>query len=315
MLNIFKITLLSVLIFLGLNAHSSHLIGGNLAYEYLGQVGGNYQYKILYTIYVDCGPTSNAPNPFATEEIGVYTHDLQNSPMGGGDKTRIQLVTVNLISTTLIEPDLPSGCSVGSSTCIREGKYEGIFSVPLNFTGYHLYGDICCRNGAINNLTNPVTQGTGFHAYIPPPLIENDSPVFTDVPIPFLCAGDTTSILNSAFDPDGDLMVFSFVEPFRGFGTQGFYPGPPATLTWTLDPVVYAGTYSFTQPFGPSSYSSINASTGLTQYMAPATGNYVVAVEIKEYRNGNLIGVSRRDLQLLVINCPVNPPPNLDPQF
>ncbi len=315
MLKIFKTILLFTLICLGFNAYSSHLIGGNLGYEYLGQVGNNYQYKILYTIYVDCGPTSNAPNPFSTEEIGVYTHDLQNSPMGGADKTRIQLVTVNLISVTDIEPDLPSGCSVGSSTCIREGKYEGIFTVPLNFTGYHLYGDICCRNNGIDNLTTPNQQGTGFHAYIPPPLIENDSPVFTDVPIPFLCAGDTTSILNSAFDPDGDLMVFSFVEPFRGFGTQGFYPAPPATLTWTLDPVNYAPTYSFTQPFGPSSYSSINASTGLTQYMAPTVGNYVVAVEIKEYRNGNLIGVSRRDLQLLVINCPVNPPPNLDPQF
>ena len=128
---------------------ASHLIGGNLGYEYLGQVGNNYEYKILFTIYVDCGPTSNAPNPFATEQIGVYAHDIQNSPMGGGDKSRIQLLTVNLISTQLIVPDLPNGCSVGASTCIREGKYEGTFTVPLNFNGYHLYGDICCRNGAI----------------------------------------------------------------------------------------------------------------------------------------------------------------------
>ena len=294
---------------------ASHLIGGNLGYEYLGQVGNNYEYKILFTIYVDCGPSSNAPNPFSTEQIGIYAHDIQNSPMGGGDKNRIQLLTVNLISTQLIVPDLPNGCSVGASTCIREGKYEGTFTVPLNFTGYHLYGDICCRNGAIDNITNPVTQGTGFHAYIPPPLVQNSSPVFTDIPIPYLCAGDTTSILNSAYDPDGDMMVFSFVEPLRGFGTQGFYPAPPNPLTWPLDPVVYAPSYSLAQPFGAGGYSSINASTGLTQYMAPNTGNYVVAVEIKEYRNGNLIGVTRRDLQLLVITCPINPPPNLDPQL
>ena len=209
---------------------ASHLIGGNLGYEYLGQVGNNYEYKILFTIYVDCGPSSNAPNPFSTEQIGIYAHDIQNSPMGGGDKNRIQLLTVNLISTQLIVPDLPNGCSVGASTCIREGKYEGTFTVPLNFNGYHLYGDICCRNGAIDNITNPVTQGTGFHAYIPPPLVQNSSPVFTDIPIPYLCAGDTTSILNSAYDPDGDMMVFSFVEPLRGFGTQGFYPAPPNPL-------------------------------------------------------------------------------------
>ena len=56
----------------------------------------------------------------------------------------------------------------------------------------------------------------GFHAYIPPPLLANSSPVFTNDPIPFLCVGDTTSILNSAVDPDGDLLIFSFVHPYNG---------------------------------------------------------------------------------------------------
>ena len=45
----------------------------------------------------------------------------------------------------------------------------------------------------------------------------------------------------------------------------------------------------------------------------PTTGDYVIAVEIKEYRNGNLIGVTRRDLQVLVLSCPPNPAPNIDP--
>ncbi len=294
-------------------ANASHLVGGSLGYEYVGQVGSNYRYKILYTIYVDCGPTSNVPFPENTQQVGVYDHDIQNDPVGGGDKTRIQMITVNLVSTTLIEPDQPPGCSVGASTCIREGKYEGFVDVPVNFNGYHLYADICCRNGAIVNLDNPVNQGNGFYSYIPPPLVPNSSPVFTDLPVPFLCVGDTTSLLNSAYDPDGDLMVFSFVEPYKGFGSQGNYPNPPATLTWPLDPTIYAAGYSMAQPFGAGGYSYINATTGLTSYMAPATGNYVVAVEIKEYRNGNLIGITKRDLQLLVINCPANPAPNLDP--
>ena len=39
----------------------------------------------------------------------------------------------------------------------------------------------------------------------------------------------------------------------------------------------------------------------------------MIAVEIKEYRNGNLIGVTRRDLQVLVLSCPPNPSPSIDP--
>jgi gliding motility-associated-like protein len=293
---------------------ASHVIGGNIGYEYIGPATGGHEYKILFTYYVDCGSGSAVPNPEATQQIGIYTHDVQNNPMGGNDKTRIELLTVNRISNTLIEPNLPGGCSVGGSTCIREGRYEGTVILPTNFTGYHLFADICCRNASVINVNNPVNEGTGFHAYIPPPLLPNSSPVFTDLPIPFLCINDTTSILNSAYDPDGDLLVFSFVDPFKGFGSQGNYPNPPATLTWPLDPNTPAAGYDFvTQPFGAGGYNYISSSTGLTQYKPTTNGNYAVCVEIKEYRNGNLIGISRRDLLLLAITCPVNPAPNIDP--
>lgn len=306
--------LLLSLILIQTKSFASHVVGGNIGYEYIGPAPGGHEYKILFTYYVDCGPGSAVPNPEATQQIGIYTHDVQNNPMGGNDKTRIELLTVNRISNTLIEPNLPGGCSVGGSTCIREGKYEGTVILPTNFTGYHLFADICCRNASVINVNNPVNEGTGFHAYMPPPLLPNSSPVFTDLPIPFLCINDTTSILNSAYDPDGDLLVFSFVDPFRGFGSQGNYPNPPATLTWPLPANTPAAGFDFvSQPFGAGGYNYISSSTGLTQYRPTANGNYAVCVEIKEYRNGNLIGVSRRDLLLLAITCPVNPTPNLDP--
>ncbi|MFT5600058.1 MAG: gliding motility-associated-like protein [Flavobacteriales bacterium] len=293
---------------------ASHFVGGNIGYEYIGKVGADYRYKILMTVYVDCGSSSAVPTPNQTEQIGIYTHDLQGNPMGGGDKTRFNLLTVNRISITTIEPTSAGGCSVGVGTCIREGKYEGFINLPANFTGYHLYADICCRNAAVVNVNNPTNEGVGLHAYMPPPLLPNSSPQFTDLPVPFLCVGDTTSILNSAYDADGDLLVFAFVDPFKGFGSSGNYPNPPATLTWPLLPNTPATGYDFvTSPFGAGGYSFINGSTGLTQYQPTAVGNYIVCVEIKEYRNGNLIGVSRRDIQLLAISCPVNPAPNIDP--
>jgi gliding motility-associated-like protein len=303
-------------IFLSGTANATHLIGGNLGYEYIGQFSGNYRFKIILTTYTDCAPPSNfQTGPEQTiADIGVYEHDLQNSPMGGGpSKSFVASVNMSLVLVERIDPNIPNGCNIGTGTCIDKAVYEGLIDLPLNFSGYHVFYERCCRNGTIVNLVPQ--ESMSFHAYLSPPLLENSSPVFTDDPVPFLCAGDTTTLLNSAIDPDGDMLVFSFVQPYdaQASSTTDPAPGPPGSLDWTINTVTYAGGYSLSQPFGTGGYTNINASTGLTTYYPPATGDYVIAVEIKEYRNGNLIGVTRRDLQVLVLSCPLNPAPNIDP--
>ncbi|MCB9197126.1 MAG: gliding motility-associated C-terminal domain-containing protein [Flavobacteriales bacterium] len=308
---IFAFALISVL-FVS-QSYATHLIGGSMGYTYLGKFGNNYRYKVTLITYTDCGPTSQIPNPEdPIQPIGIYEHNVQNNPTGGGNKNFITELQLNLISVELIEPDQPSSCSVGANTCINKGVYEGTIDLPLNFTGYHLVYERCCRNGSIVNLI--ADQSMSFYSYIPPPLVANSSPVFTDDPVPFLCVGDTTTILNSAYDPDGDLLTFSFVVPYDGEASNGNPAPNPQNpfLVYPIDPVNYAGGYSLAQPFGAGGYTSISASTGLTTYYPPAVGDYVVAIEIKEFRNGNLIGITRRDLQLLVLNCPNNPAPVID---
>jgi gliding motility-associated-like protein len=295
------------------STYATHLVGGSIGYEYLGQFGSNYRFRITLITYTDCGPTSNLPNPEdPIQPVGIYEHDVQNDPTAGGNKNFLTDLQLTLISTETIEPNQPSNCSVGASTCINKGVYEGTVDLPLNFTGYHVVYERCCRNGSIVNLVP--SESMAFYCYISPPLLGNSSPVFTDDPVPFLCVGDTTTILNSAYDPDGDLLTFSFVEPYDGEGSQANPAPAPQNpfLVYPIDPVDYAGGYSMAQPFGAGGYSNISASTGLTTYYPPTTGDYVVAIEIKEFRNGNLIGITRRDLQLLVLNCPNNPAPVID---
>jgi gliding motility-associated-like protein len=294
--------------------HASHLIGGNLGYEYLGQFGNLYRYRIILTTYTDCTSASQIPQPESPiQPVGVYQHNVQNDPMGGGNKTFLTSVNLTLTNPggTIIQPSLPGGCNVGAGSCITKGVYTGVVDLPLSFNGYHVFYERCCRNAAITNLVP--NESMSFHAYIPSSLVPNNSPKFTDDPIPFLCAGETTTILNTAYDEDGDLLTFNFVHPYDGFSNAtNPAPGPPnPAITWPLPTVTYAGGFSTPLPFGASGSSSINASTGLTVYAPPAVGNYVVAIEIREFRNGNLIGVTRRDLQLLVINCPANPAPVL----
>src|SRR5207247_1863491 len=51
-------------------------------------------------------------------------------------------------------------------------------------------------------------------------------------------------------------------------------------------------------------YASINPRTGSTTIYAPRTGRYIIAFNVREYRKGKLINVTRRDLQIIVSYCP-----------
>ena len=229
-------------VFVSLPSYATHLIGGSLGYEFLGVTATNeFQFKIILVTYTNCGPGSNVPQPEGPIlTVGIYEHDIQNDPLAGIDKSWLLDLDITLIDSTIIEPNLPGGCSVGASTCIYKGVYEGIVNLPLNFTGFHVLYERCCRNNSIVNLV--AQESMTFHAYISPPLLENSSPQFTDDPIPFLCIGDTTTILNTAFDPDGDELVFSFVEPYDADQSSATNPAPNPpnpTMNWPINNVTY----------------------------------------------------------------------------
>lgn len=290
-------------------------MGGNLSYEYLGETfqGSNqYQYRITLTTFLDCtSPYWGSGFPETSLEIGIF----EGSASPGATMPLQTSLTLPLIDSVPVVPPLPNGCSVPNIPCVYQITYVQTVNLPLSFSGYHLYYERCCRNGTILNLANPGGEGMVFSAYIPPTIAVNNSPVFTDMPVPFICVNDTTGILNTATDPDGDLLIFSFENPYEGEYTDGTSPALgayPDPINWPFPPATWqTGGFNKNSPFGPSGYAFINSFTGYSLYKPPATGNYVVAVEIKEYRNGNLIGITRRDMQLLVIACNPNAQPVL----
>ena len=159
-----------------------------------------------------------------------------------------------------------------------------------------------------------------YYAYVPPVGYENTSPDFIKEPLPFICANDSTSALNTAIDADGDQLVFSYVSPLDGNITSGGNPAPntyPNNYTLPIATVPYSAGHSFQNPFGTGGSYTVNAQNGLTNYYAASVGKYVVAAMIQEYRviNGvsQLYGITTREIQLNVTNCPPNSPPNLNP--
>lgn len=291
---------------LGLQA--SHIVGGSLGYAFLGNApGGLFRYKIILTTYTDCSPGSEIPQPEPNVSVGLYLHDAANPT---ANKVLKQTYSVPLTFSELITPPLPPGCSVGQGTCINKGVYELEILLEPSLHGYHLYYERCCRNSALVNIINPAQTSTGFHAFIPPTSVPNSSPVFLDDPVPLICVQDSLFLLNTAIDPDGDLLLYSFTTPYAGFAdVSNPAPSPQAVLPWPITPVVYQGGFSQSQPFGPGGYTYINAQNGLSVYRTLLPGNFAVAVQVSEYRNNILISTTRRDMQFIGLACPMNQAP------
>jgi gliding motility-associated-like protein len=309
---LFTLFLFLIAISVPLRSGATHLMGGSLNYEYLGidTLTGNYSYEITLTIYRLCDQGS-ALLPIDMN-LGVYEDDPVNP---SGDKQLVLNTVIPLFSQqAIVPPNANDTCTFAPNVCVEEGVYKTTIALAPNNTGYYFISDRCCRNNNIANLANPGNAGQAYYAFATDPTIANSSPTFAVAPVPFICANDTISILNQAFDPDGDLLVYNFVTPYNGVSAGGNpNPNPPILYPWTIPTVNYNPNYSVTQPFGPGGSATINSSTGLAAYYAQNQGFYVLAVEIEEYRNGVLVGVSRRDLQIIVISCPVNPAPNLSP--
>ncbi len=298
-------------------AVASHLVGGDLGYEYLGETvpgSGMYRYKLKMRMYLNCGPSSNWPqmqlwlggagNPLY---VGVYVEDPANPDAA---KQQYAVADVYMTSYSVITPDIPDSCIIGDGQCVEESLFEGEVIVPSSLGGYHLYFQGYSRNAGILNLNDPGNAGFGIYSFIPPTAIVNSSPTFTGVPVPFICVNEITSFSNAAEDIDGDSLVFSFVEPYDSQEDIAGVVQPPFILDWPIAPVIYANTdYNALQPFGPDGIAIIDPLTGAAQFSAGMIGNWAVAVEVKEYRSGQFIGRIKSDMQLLSLPCSNNEAP------
>lgn len=293
---------------------ASHLMGGNLGYTYgglqtSGQNAGKYKYTVKLELYRFCGTATPNPSDLPNNmTLGVYREDAANP---NADKIKENDYTAPKISQQFINPPSANdSCTFTANACVEQGIYIVDIFVPASSSGYQLIMDRCCRNGNIVNLFDPSNEGGAWYAFIPPTVVINNSPTFAVPPVPFLCINDTNSVLNAAFDPDGDVLIYNFVTPFGGISSpSNSNPNFPNQYPWPIPPVTYDAGYSVTQPFGAGGYAEIDTATGLTRYLSQNQGYYVVAVEIREYRNGFLVGISRLDFQLILITCPVNPAP------
>lgn len=293
------------LILSAFNANATHLVGGFINYQYKGVSSSGVQFLVTITSYRDCKPGSIQ----FPDEIDVCVYNKGNGKLTGS-------FTFPNLAKQKVNPVGRTDCPEATSVCLEKAIFQKTIVLPKNSFGYYVKWEICCRNTQVN-LRNDQNGapfiGQTYQTIIPSTDLVNSSPYFLDVPVPFICVNDTVQINNYAIDPDGDKLVYKLATPWYGASISNNFPGCESVYTApeAIKSSDYAFGYSGAFPFGASGYSAINSSNGITTFMARQTGNYAVAIDLEEWRNGVLLSVTRLDMQILVINCTPNNKPTI----
>ena len=251
----------------------------DLTYECLG--GDTFLVQLAF--YRDCDGI-DAP--------GIGGEPLPTIDISSASCAQNFNATLNLISTQeagTVCSSLQTTCSGGPYPGIEEYIYNDTIILPTTCVDWIFSYGLCCRNNAINTITP-----TNVNIYVEATLnnvtaICNNSPIFSNTPVPFVCIGSPYCFNNGAVDPDGDSLAYKLVTP-----TIGPNPG---------DTVNYVPGYSPTDPITSTPGLSLDPVTGdicMTPTQLEVT---VMQVQIEEWRNGVLIGTVERDIQIRVIDC------------
>ncbi|MCB0430280.1 MAG: gliding motility-associated C-terminal domain-containing protein [Flavobacteriales bacterium] len=279
-----------VLLFLGLGlgfrASATHIVGGELNYDCLG----NDQYKISLTVYRDCyNGVPDFDNPAA---VGIFN----------ANNNLVQTLWIPFVSKTLLTPEAPDPCVVvPGNVCYERTTYTATVTLPPIPGGYQLSYQRCCRNQTIVNLVNPSNVGATYTANIPDISkgVCNANPIINEWPPVFICRGFDLVYDHSATDPDGDSLVYELCNPFTS-GSNPAEPQPPNNPPYTSVP--WKAPYGLSNLMGGTPVT-IDPVTGLLTGTPNTVGQFVVGVCVKEYRNGVYLGETKRDFQFNVLQC------------
>jgi len=285
--------LLIILLFPGqLFAH--HVKGGYIQYKYngAGSSSGTSNYTITVTVFFSC----TAAGPRDDVYVGIFNAatDVLAASKSISDAT----------SATFTKTTFSPCMNNPPSICYEVYTYVYTLDLPNIAAGYVIAVQDAYRTDGIINITNSSSDGITINAIIPGTLNgtdyhTNSSPSFAFNDTAIICYNGNFSYSFSASDNiDGDSLSYSFGNGLNaGSNTSNAAPASPPYSALT-----YTSGYSGTSPLG--SNVTIDPVTGLISGTAPSTtGEYVVAVYVKEWRKGVLIDSVKKELQIYVYDC------------
>ncbi|MCF8277674.1 MAG: PKD domain-containing protein [Flavobacteriales bacterium] len=277
------------IVFSANKAEASHALGAEITYECLG----GDQYRVRLVFYRDCGGIAapTAPALTLSSSCGNQSLAMTLQPPEPAYPPFDQYLAPYELPVYCSASD----CGSGNNPGLQEYVYEATVTLPPCADWTFSY-DLCCRSAAINTISAPGNQDIYVSAFLNNQAAPcNSSPEFDVAARGFICLNQDNTILATATDPDGDLLVYSVYTPWHNPGQS----------------VNYTGGFN---PNNPLSNSNYTFTDGVIEVHPTSNGQItVIGVMVEEYRNGVLIGRVVRDMQVRVINnCPQNPGNDFD---
>jgi gliding motility-associated-like protein len=293
------------------NAFATHIIGGEVRYEYIGpgSTPGSKQYRIRLLLLKGSSAVGAALQ--SQYILGVFNND-------DGSKIPGTAANSNWAANEDFAGVLPVPVIV--SPCIQNPpnlgytykRYSFVIELKDNNSGYTVTFQTYSRQNS-NNIQND--QGATYACVIPgrnvlPPPLTDNSPEYK-LPVTVICENSPFTLDFSAPDPDaGDSVVYTFCDAYNGgAANSGAFdnPAPPP-----YGSVIYTTPFNSAIPLG--ALASIDPKTGIISGTAPTGGKYVVCVCASVFKNGVLVTVHRKDLIVEVSGCiPLTAIPNFNP--
>jgi hypothetical protein len=298
--------LLLLMIVLGLNYNSkaSHVMGGEITWECQG---GSYVFQLVF--YRDC---NGADVNTISEIIRVWNHPTVTQMV----LPFVQRIDISPTCSPVAGSPGPFICGGGNSTGNGIGAIEKIIyrSAPIalagnpGIDGWIFTYENFSRSGSLTNINNPTAYGITLAAKMfnhpgATGSCADRSPVFLQEPYFVSCAGTPYRYNMNAVDYDLDSLSVDFGVPYNNFPT-GIYNPPTNPIAIPFEP-----GFSFNNPtpgpgLNPSNIpAALDNSSGELTFTSFSTGNFVVKVRIRSYRNGFLIAEVEREMQLIVVPC------------
>jgi gliding motility-associated-like protein len=307
-----KILFLSVLlIMLGYSGFARHIKGGEIFYIYQGPgaAPNSDRYLVRLRLFISCNSTIEQTE--ASVNLGVFsTADNQ--------KAFRTPLTANLTRSEYITLESPSTCIVNPSpVCYWIREYTVTADFPRIPLGYTIIFQRCCRIDGIRNAAPNTNIGASYVCQIQGTNNlavngVNSNPQFEVKDTVLICQKRRFQLNYQAHDPDGDSLTYEFAPGYYGGSMSNAIVTDPSAPN-TLGPLRYASGFSGLLPLGPG--VTINRNTGLISGLAPAAGDYVVCVLLKEYRKGLLISEHRKDFIIHVDDRCDFPSAALEPSY
>ncbi len=294
-----------LIIFTQASLKAAHIIGGEMTYVCNGPAAADptlNSYTFTMTVYRDCagGGASfdSAPGAFATGTVSVYR----------GSET---LEFMNIVLDAPVISNIESSAEnnpcviVPPGVCGEKGVYTFFANLEPIDSSYHFVYQRCCRNNTINNIVDPGAAGSTYYVEVTPFAQQtcNTSPLFTNLPETVICVNDPLNIDASAFDAEGDQLVYSFCSPLSGGTQTNVAPNPDDPPAFFTDIEFLLPNFSALEPLGGDPVVTIDPFTGVITGTATDQGRFVVGVCVEEYRNGELLSTIQRDYQFNVTFC------------